>query len=53
MWRSDWIENWYQIVQLLEHLTKNLGGMSLNPGLVWHYFSYRITGTYVFILDFS
>lgn len=36
LWQSDRIENKCQIAQLVQHLTRDSGGLGLNPGLVCH-----------------
>lgn len=45
------IQTWGHIPQLVEHLTRDSGGPSSNPGLVCHYLSHPIALYHVFQCD--
>lgn len=42
VWRPDRFEHRCQIAQLVTHLTRDLGGLDSNPGLIRHYFSHPV-----------
>lgn len=46
-WRADQFKYQCQMAQLVDHLTRDSGGLCLNPGLVSHYFSHPVTHLYI------
>lgn len=43
LWHSDWFKYQRQVAQLVEHLTRNSGGLCSNFNLVRYYFSHPAT----------